>query len=93
MYKINNLVETEGLIEKQRIIKTREEIELTRKACQLTDECFTYLLSFIKKGMTEKRIALEIQKYFMENGADGISFDPIVASRKKFFNATCSTNR
>lgn len=81
-YKINNLVETEKIIEKQRIIKSQEEIELTRKACELTDECFTYLLNFIQKGMTEKEIAIEIRRYFMENGADDISFEPIVASGK-----------
>ncbi len=81
-YKINNLVETERIIEKQRAIKTKEEIEFTKKACQITDECFMFLLNFIQKGMTEKEIALEIQKYFRENGADDISFDPIVASGK-----------
>lgn len=81
-YKINNLVETEKIIEKQRIIKNEEEIETTKKACQLTDECFMYLINFIEKGMTEKEIALEIQKYFITNGADGISFNPIVASGK-----------
>lgn len=81
-YKINNLVETEKIIEKQRIIKNEEEIEATKKACQLTDECFMYLINFIEKGMTEKEIALEIQKYFITNGADGISFNPIVASGK-----------
>lgn len=81
-YKIHNLVETEKIIEKQRMVKTAEEIELTKKACELTDECFTYLTNFIQKGMTEKEIALEIRKYFMENGADDISFEPIVASGK-----------
>ena len=32
--------------------------------------------------MTEKEIALEIERYFKLNGADGISFEPIVASGK-----------
>lgn len=82
IYKINNLVETEQIIEKQRLIKTKEEIELTKKACELTDECFSYLTNYIEKGMTEKEIALEIQRYFIENGADDVSFDPIVASGK-----------
>lgn len=82
IYKINNLVETEDIIEKQRIIKTQEEIELTKKACDLTDKCFLHLLNYIKKGMTEKEIALEIQRYFIINGADDVSFEPIVASGK-----------
>lgn len=79
-YKINNFVETENIIEKQRAIKDKVEIEKIRKACEITDECFTYLTSFIKKGMTEKEIAFEIHKFFLENGAEGEAFETIVAS-------------
>ena len=79
-YKIHNMVETEGMIEKQRAIKDIEEIENIKIACELTDNCFTHLKSFIKKGMTEKEIATEIEKYFKENGAEGLAFDTIVAS-------------
>ncbi len=79
-YKINNLVETEDIIEKQRAIKDEIEIESIKKACELTDKCFEHLLKFIKKGMTEKEIAFEIEKYFKENGADGLAFPTIVAS-------------
>ena len=78
-YKTNNLVETEGLIEKQREVKDKEEIENVKKACELTDRCFEHLLKFIKIGMTEKQIALEIENYFKSNGAEDISFKPIVA--------------
>ena len=79
-YKINNFEETEKIIEKQRMIKDNEEIEKIRKACQITDECFEHLVKFIKIGMSEKEIASEIENYFKLNGADGISFDTIVAS-------------
>lgn len=79
-YKINSLQETEQVIEKQRMIKDEEEIEKISKACEITDACFKHLLSFIKVGKTEKEIANEIEKYFIENGADGVSFETIVAS-------------
>lgn len=79
-YKIHNLVETEGLIQQQRVIKEDDEIEKIEKACSITDNCFSHLLNFIKKGMTEKEIALEIERYFILNGADGLAFDSIVAS-------------
>lgn len=82
VYKINNMQETEQIIEKQRMIKDDDEIENTKKACELTDKCFNYLIEYIKIGMTEKEIALEIEKYFKLNGADGVSFEPIVASGK-----------
>ena len=79
-YKINSMQETESVIEKQRTIKDDEEIEKLRKACELTDKCFNHLREFIKIGMTEKEIAFEIKKYFEINGADDVSFEPIVAS-------------
>lgn len=79
-YRINNMVETEKIIEKQRTIKDEEEIQLIQKACKLTDKCFSHLLTFIKKGMSEKQIASEIERFFKENGADGLAFDTIVAS-------------
>ena len=79
-YRINNMVETEGIIEKQRMIKDEDEIENTKKACEITDNCFKHLLEFIKEGMTEKEIALEIETYFKRNGADDVAFETIVAS-------------
>ena len=80
-YKINNFVENDNIIEKQRMIKDAEEIQNIEQACKLTDKCFSYLLEFIKKGMTEKEIAYEIERYFMQNGADGLEFESVVSSR------------
>lgn len=79
-YRINNFVETEQIIENQRIKKDDEEIENIRKACKITDDCFTHLQEFIKIGMTEKEIAYEIERFFIMNGASGLAFDTIVAS-------------
>ena len=78
-YRTNNLAETDGVIEKLREVKDDEEIENTRKACEITDKCFEHLLHFIKIGKNEKEIAHEIEMFFRENGADGLAFDPIVA--------------
>ena len=78
-YKIHNFVETEYIIEKQRMIKDDEEISNIIKACNITDDCFKYILSYIKPGMTEKQIAKEIDDYYAER-TDGTSFDTIVAS-------------
>ena len=78
-YKINSLVETEYIIEKQRMIKDEEEISNIKKACEITDNCFSYILDYIKPGMTEKQIANEIEEYYKQR-TDGLSFDTIVAS-------------
>lgn len=78
-YKIHNFVETEHIIEKQRMIKDEDEIRNIEKACEITDNCFSYLLNYIKPGMTEKQIANEIEDYYKQR-TDGLSFDTIVAS-------------
>ncbi len=79
-YRINSFEETEGIIEKQRMIKEDYELENIKKACSLTDDCFEYLRGFIKVGMSEIEIATEIESFFKRNGADGLAFDTIVAS-------------
>ena len=79
-FKIHSLVETEMLIEKQRAIKDSGEIKNITKACNITDDCFEYLLNYIKIGMTEKQIANAIERFFRINGADELAFDTIVAS-------------
>ena len=78
-YKINNFVETESIIEKQRMIKDEEEIREMQKAAEITDDCFSYILTYIKPGMTEKQIADEIENYFRRR-TDGLAFETIVAS-------------
>ena len=78
-YKVN-LVETEGLIERQRFIKDEEEIECIKKACEITDKTFDYIIHNIKRGMTEKEVAFEIEKYMISLGADGVAFETIVAA-------------
>ena len=78
-YKINNLVETEHIIERQRMIKDKDEISNIEKACEITDNCFEYLLTYIKPGMTEKQIAEEIEEYY-RGRTDGLAFETIVAS-------------
>lgn len=82
MYKINNFLETDGMIEEQRMIKDKEELEAIKKACNITDQCFSHICKYIKVGMTEKEIALEIERYFKLNGAEDIAFESIVASGK-----------
>lgn len=78
IYQVN-LVETEGVIENQRIVKDKEEIENIKKACEITDKTFEYIINNLKEGITEKEVAFEIEKFMISNGADGLAFDSIVA--------------
>ena len=74
-----NLVETEGLIESQRIVKDVDEVKNIQIACNITDQAFEYIKTFIKEGMTEKEVAFELERYMVTHGADGLAFETIVA--------------
>lgn len=64
-------------------IKTEQEIQSISKAAALGDRCFSYILGFIKPGMSEKQIAAEIKWFLITNGAEGLAFDTISVSGKR----------
>ena len=63
-----------------RMVKSAEELEFIKEAEHIGDVVFTKILNEIKPGMTELEIAAKIEYLLKTNGAEGISFDPIVAS-------------
>jgi Xaa-Pro aminopeptidase len=77
-----NLFSFKGIIENIRKIKNKEEIEKIRKANKLVYEVFEIIPSYLKEGITEKELAWFIEKFFREKGAQGTSFEPIVAFGK-----------
>lgn len=79
-YNIKEFVNLIDVIEDIRQIKTNEEIENIKKACEITDKGFEYMIQYIKPGMTEKQIKDELEYFMKKNGADDIAFDSVVAS-------------
>ena len=63
-----------------RAVKEEWELELMRKAQDITDAAFAEVVKRIHAGMTEKELCAELIYCLMKNGADGLSFDPIVVS-------------
>ncbi len=63
-----------------RQIKEDWEIERMLRAQAITDKTFQELLGVIRAGMTEKELAAELIYSLYKNGADGLSFQPIVVS-------------
>jgi Xaa-Pro aminopeptidase/Xaa-Pro dipeptidase len=74
------LVPLNGMIEGIRMIKDNTEIEIMRKAAEIADDAFEYMLKFIQPGMTEREIGIELEMHMKKNGATGLSFPSIVAS-------------
>jgi Xaa-Pro aminopeptidase len=76
--KYFDLVPTKNIIEQQRMIKKPEELANIEMAAKITDQCFSYILKRIRPGITEARLAWEIES-FLKVRAGGNAFSPIVA--------------
>jgi Xaa-Pro aminopeptidase len=72
------LVAADDPLRDLRLAKDADEVVAARRACALTDACFTYLLDFVRPGRTERDIAWELEGWLRGNGADSLAFDPLV---------------
>ncbi len=63
-----------------RMVKDAEEIECIRKAQRIAEKALDELMGFIKVGVTEREIALELNRLMFAYGAEDLSFDTIVLS-------------
>ena len=70
------------LLDEERAIKSKEEIEFIKYSQYLTDKTFSHILNFIIVGKTERETALEMEFFMRNAGSDGIAFDFIVVSGK-----------
>jgi Xaa-Pro aminopeptidase len=68
------------VIEGLRTIKDEAEIGLLARACALTCEAFEAVLGAITPGRTEREYAVLLERAMVDLGAEGISFNSIVAS-------------
>lgn len=67
------------VVERMRVIKTKDEIQALKKAVLLNERVFQLVYNSIEPGMTEIEIALALELTMRELGAEGPSFDTIVA--------------
>ncbi len=67
-------------LETLRMIKTSEEIEYLAQAEHIGDMALADVLPKIKVGMTELEVAAELEYAMKRHGAEGLSFDTIVAA-------------
>ncbi|MBE0477530.1 aminopeptidase P family protein [Candidatus Aerophobetes bacterium] len=76
------LVPCDGMAEKIRAIKDGKELNLIRKARQITIDAFYHLKKILHNGMSEKEVANEAINYILRE-ADDVSFYPIVLFGKR----------
>ena len=80
--KKKKLIPISRFIEDFRKIKDNSEIKIIKKAAKITDKTFEEILKIIKPGLTEKFIQRKIIEIMENLGAEGVSFEPIVAAGK-----------
>lgn len=68
------------IINTLRSMKTETEVQSIVKAQRIAEDAFEHILKFIKPGVTEKEIALELDFYMLRNGGEGLSFETIAVS-------------
>lgn len=73
-------VGTDKIIDSFRAVKNEAEIENICKAQRIAETAFDHILGFIKVGVTEKEVALELDHYMLSHGADSLSFETIAIS-------------
>ncbi len=64
------------------LIKDAEEISSMKKAANLTWRAFEHICLFLREGLTEKDVAIEFELFCKKNGAQALSFQPIIAFNK-----------
>lgn len=78
-------VEAPLFIENIRMIKTLDEIELVKKATELSDKAYIEFLNHIKIGQTEKQARAIFDNIFMSLGANEFSFPTLLSSGARAF--------
>ena len=74
------LVATDGLVEDLRRFKDAGEVARISAACAIADAALAAVRPRLGEGATEAEVALELEWQMRRLGADGPSFDTIVAS-------------
>ena len=74
------LRETDGFVRHLRAAKDADEIARLRAAQAVTDAAFAHIVAFMKPGMTEREVQIELDDFMRRNGAEGLAFPSIVAA-------------
>ncbi|MGB8889154.1 MAG: Xaa-Pro peptidase family protein [Candidatus Korobacteraceae bacterium] len=81
--KKTTLKPTSGLIMRQRILKDAHELHIIREAVKMGAAAYEQALSSIRPGIRESEVAGRLELAARKAGAEGMSFDTIVAAGKR----------
>ncbi|MBQ6797126.1 MAG: aminopeptidase P family protein [Clostridia bacterium] len=78
--KIKTDARLDDIIRTLRDIKAPFELELIKASQAVTEMSYRKLLTYVKEGVTEKELAIELEYIMRKNGAQRKAFDFIVAA-------------
>lgn len=78
-----SFIPTSNWVEDIRQVKSEAEIELLRQSTLLNERLFEEVLGFVSDDVTEQDLAAEIYYRALKMGAQGVSFDPIIAGGER----------
>ena len=85
-YPMHPYGRTAPMLNALRMVKSKDEINITQQACDITAKAFRRCLETVKPGMYEYEVQAEIEYIFKRNNASGHAYAPIIAGGK---NACC----
>ena len=72
-----------GLVMGQRLVKDADELHLMRTAIVLGASVYRHAIEYIRPGIRESEVAGQLEYAAREAGAEGMSFETIVAAGKR----------
>ena len=74
-----DIADASSKIGNERLIKDEDEIEIMKKACQISAEAHVEAMKFVKPGMNEQELEAFYQYQFSKRGGRFAAYTPIVA--------------
>ena len=74
------ILEVAPIMHELRFVKSKHEIDLMQKACDITEKGLRRILPIIKPGIMEYEIEAELMHEFLSNRSTGFAYQPIIGS-------------
>ena len=74
------LVPVDDLYADLRMTKSTDELNVMRRAVRVAEEAFLAWVPMLREGISEREAASKLVGALLGSGADGLAFDPIIAS-------------
>ena len=75
-----HLAATTNVVSGLRAVKSDVEFSCLLAAQAVTDAAFAHIVGFMRPGMTEREVQLELEQFMLRHGAESLAFSSIVAT-------------